>query len=64
MDGTQAARFAYLPYLKELNDETSFRYLVLVDLKAKEKIPNYDFVEMRFERPPMDRICVHKESRS
>ena len=49
-----------LPYLKELSDEISFRYLVLVDPEAKEKrFPNYDFMEVRFERPPMDRIYTY-----
>jgi len=52
-----------LPYLKELNDETTFRYLVLVDPEAKDrKLPNYDFIEVMFGRPSMDRIYTYLHS--
>ena len=49
-----------LPHLKELSDEIHFKYLVLVDPEAKVKrLPDYDFMEVRFERPPMDRIYTY-----
>ncbi len=48
--------FPILPYLRELAEKYSFKYLLLVDPEASEALPNLPFMIVRRERPPLDRI--------
>ncbi|MCK4476502.1 MAG: hypothetical protein KAU16_07220 [Methanophagales archaeon] len=53
--------FPILPSLQELCKHLSFVYLVLADPTTKEieKLRNYEFMELRQELPPMDRIVTY-----
>jgi hypothetical protein len=55
--------FPILPSLQELSKQLSFVYLVLADpeytTKEIEKLRNYEFIELRPELPPIDRIFTH-----
>lgn len=49
-----------LPHLKELREVVPFTYLILVDPEAKgRRIPGYDFVNLRRERPSMDGLYAY-----
>ena len=55
--------FPILPSLQELSKQLSFVYLVLADpeytTKEIEKLRNYEFIELRHELPPMERIFTY-----
>jgi hypothetical protein len=55
--------FPILPSLQELSKQLSFVYLVLADpeytTKEIEKLRNSEFMELRQELPPMDRIFTY-----
>ena len=48
-----------LPYLKDVSRIEPFTYLLLVDPNSGTRIPEYDFISLRIERPPLERIYTY-----
>lgn len=55
--------YPVLPALDELNKSFPFKFLVLADPKylkgGMEKLKKYNFIELRYELPPAERIYTY-----